>query len=64
MLTLSGSTGGGDAKTIISLNTSFGDIMRKNRFSKKELFFLHPPPPPRKYFFLKMLVIAYNIKKT
>ena len=44
MFTSSGSTGGrggrgGDAKTIISPNTSFGDIkreMRKNCFSKKK----------------------------
>ena len=28
MLTSSGSTGGRDAKTIISPNTSFGDIIR------------------------------------
>ena len=38
--TSSGSTGGrgGDAKTIISPNTSFGDIMTKNCFSKKNVY--------------------------
>ena len=34
MFTSSGSTGGrGDAKTIISPNTSFGDIIRLNIFN-------------------------------
>ena len=40
MFTSSGSTGGrgGDAKTIISPNTSFGDIMRNNCFVFPDLF--------------------------
>ena len=39
-----GGRGGRDTKTIISLNTSFGDIMR---------FFLQKHPHPRIYFLIQ-----------